>query len=97
MCVFDLYFLKASSEEESKDPNANCISGFGAPMQFKMEGIWYLRGLYSSGFPSIDQEVQCADNHVISFTDVAKYNKFILSNVDVRAYCKNFGYFVTLY
>jgi hypothetical protein len=73
--VFSIYiFSKASSNE---DPSLRCISGFGAPMQFKMDDKWHLRGLYSSGFPSTDQKVKCADNHAISFTDVTKYTEFL--------------------
>lgn len=51
-------------------------------MQFKLEGKWYLQGLYSSGSPSTNKnDNKCVENHVIIFINVTKYDKFISDSI----------------
>jgi hypothetical protein len=53
-------------------------------MQFQIGGTWFLRGLYNAGFKAVDATLGCNKNHVLSFTDTARYVDFISKNANIE-------------
>jgi hypothetical protein len=62
---------------------SDCIGGFGAPLQFEINGKWFLRGLLDSAFSAKETSLHCPKNHVASFTDTARHVKFITHNANI--------------
>jgi hypothetical protein len=60
------------------------MGGFGAPMQLQIGGTWFLRGLFNSGFNAKDKTLACNRNHVLSFTDTARYVDFITRSANIE-------------
>lgn len=59
------------------------MGGFGAALQFEINGRWFLRGLLNSAAKVIDNTAPCYKSHVPSFTDTARHVKFITQNADI--------------